>query len=77
MGKVDMDNLTMEDSATIIWAGLCHEDSELTPDKVMDLIDDHSSLQDVMTAVGEAMTEAFGDSSEEDQAKKKMAASSK
>ncbi len=64
MTKLDMDSLTMDDSAILIWAGLAHEDPDLSPDKVMDLIDDHSSLTKVMEAVGAAMAEAFGSAEE-------------
>lgn len=58
--KIDMDNLTMEDTAIIIWAGLVHEDKSLTPDKVMDLIDEKGNLQQVMQVMSEAMSAAFG-----------------
>lgn len=74
IAKVDMDNLTMEASATLVWAGLVHEDPELTTDKVMDLIDDYSSIQEVMPVVGKALADAFGSNSSP---KKKPAASSK
>jgi len=60
VSKIDMDSLTMEETATIIWAGLQHEDSNLTPDKVMDLIDEHSNLLTVMKAMNEAFQGAFG-----------------
>lgn len=60
IAKVDFDNLTMEDTATIIWAGLVHEDKSLTPDKVMDLIDEKGNLQQVMQVMSEAMSAAFG-----------------
>lgn len=60
VAKIDMENLTMEDTATIIWAGLQHEDKDLTPEKVMDLVDDHSDIQTVLTAMGEAFAGAFG-----------------
>ena len=60
MAKIDMDNLTMEDAATLIWAGLQHEDKSLTPDKVMDLVDDHSTLPKVMETLTEALMGAFG-----------------
>jgi hypothetical protein len=60
IAKVDFENLTMEETATIVWAGLAHEDKDLTPDKVMDLIDEHGNLQDVMQNMGEAMNDAFG-----------------
>ncbi|HHY28455.1 MAG TPA: hypothetical protein GX523_17275 [Desulfitobacterium dehalogenans] len=60
ISKVDLNGLTMEDSAVLIWAGLAHEDKELTPDRVMDLIDDYSTLPEVMEAAGQALQEAFG-----------------
>jgi len=60
IGKVDMENLTMEDAAVMIWAGLAHEDPELTPDKVMDLVDEYSNIQDVLLAMSEALKGAFG-----------------
>lgn len=60
ISKLDMENLTMEDTAVIIWAGLAHEDRELTPERVMDLIDDHSDLTTVVKAMSEAMQAAFG-----------------
>lgn len=60
VSKLDFDNLTMEDTATIIWAGLVHEDKELTPEKVMELIDDHSDIQSAIEIMGKAFNEAFG-----------------
>ena len=60
ISKVDLNSLTMEDSAVLIWAGLAHEDKELTPDSIMDLVDDHSTLPKVMEAAGQALQEAFG-----------------
>ena len=52
--------LTMNDYATIIWAGLYHEDNKLTPDKVMDLVDKHSSLPEVSKTMWEALNSVFG-----------------
>ncbi len=60
IAKIDMDNMSIEDMATFVWAGLVHEDRDLTPDKVMDLIDAHSNLAAVMQAMGEAFQGAFG-----------------
>ncbi len=51
--------LTMEEYATLIWAGLVHEDKDLTPDKVIDLIDEHSSLVDVTRDMWKALNETF------------------
>lgn len=60
IAKIDFNNLTMEDTAIIIWAGLQHEDKELTPDRVMDIIDESGKLQETIEAMGEAVSEAFG-----------------
>ena len=69
VSKIDMDNLTMEDAATLIWAGLQHEDKGLTPDKVMDLVDDYSNVQTVMIAMGKAFAGAFGADAPEEEVK--------
>ena len=60
ISKINMNELTMDDSAILIWAGLAHEDKNLSPDKIMDLVDDYSSLPEVIEAVGTALQEAFG-----------------
>lgn len=65
ISKIDFENLSMEDTATIIWAGLVHEDKGLTVEKTMELIDEHGKLQEVMVAMGEAFSQAFGGKSEE------------
>lgn len=60
VSKIDMDSLTMEETATIIWAGLQHEDKNLTPERVMDLIDEYSSLPKITKAMQKAFIDAFG-----------------
>ncbi len=69
ISQIDMDNLTMEDAAVMIWAGLQHEDKGLTPDKVMDLVDDHSNIQTVMIDMGKAFAGAFGADAPEEEVK--------
>lgn len=58
--KIDFDEVTYQDMAVIIWAGLEHEDSSLTPEKIAELIDEHSDIETIVTAMGEAMAESFG-----------------
>lgn len=60
ISKVDMESLTMEETATLIWAGLAHEDKELTPDRVITLVDDYSNVTKVLSLAGEALQGAFG-----------------
>lgn len=64
ISKIDLENLTMEDAAVMIWAGLVHEDKDLTPDKVMDLVDEYSDITTVLQAMGEAFRSAFGGNEE-------------
>lgn len=52
--------MTYEEIATILWAGMSHEDPELTPEKVAELIDEYSDIQTAVVAMSEAMQEAFG-----------------
>ncbi|KAF5047422.1 hypothetical protein DSECCO2_460530 [anaerobic digester metagenome] len=52
--------LTMEKTATIIWAGLVHEDNTLTPEIVMDLIDEYSSIPEVTKEMWKALNSVFG-----------------
>ncbi len=56
--------LTMENYAIMIWAGLAHEDKNLTPDKVIDLIDEYSSLKKVSKVMWEAFNDAFASDEE-------------
>lgn len=65
IAKIDMDNLTIEETATMIWAGLVHEDRDLTVEKVMDIIDEHSTIGKVLAEMGKAMSDAFGGDKDE------------
>lgn len=60
ISKLDLDNISVKDMRTIIYAGLYHEDKNLTPERVGELIDDFSDINTVAEKLGEAMTEAFG-----------------
>lgn len=60
ISKIDMNSMTQRELATFIWAGLEHEDKELTPDGVMDLIDDHSDIQSAATVLAKAIQESMG-----------------
>jgi hypothetical protein len=70
-------NMTMDAYATVIWAGLVHEDPDLTPEKVMDLVDGFSSLPAVTVKMWEALNAAFGAGAEDVQKNGKQAAKAK
>lgn len=61
ISQIDFNNITYEDLSHVIHAGLVHEDKELAPEKVVELIDEYSDVQTVVVAMTEAMQEAFGD----------------
>lgn len=58
--KLDLKNVGIKDLLIITYAGLCHEDSNLTIEKIGDIIDEYSSLGEIAEKVGEALTLAFG-----------------
>jgi len=59
ISKIDMNDLSMKELATFIWAGLAHEDNSLTPEKVMDLVDEYSNITEVTDKLLEAINQAF------------------
>lgn len=56
---IDNGGLTMHAYAVLIWAGLVHEDKDLTPDKVIDLVDEYSSIKTVTEEMWKAFNGAF------------------
>ena len=71
MAKIDLEELTMEQTAIVICAGLVHEDSKLTPTKVMDLVDEKGNLQEVLEAMAKAFGESFNGGEEINEGKNK------
>jgi hypothetical protein len=57
--KLDLENISMKDLRTIVYAGLCHEDKDLTPEKVGELMDDYSDITKIAEKLGEAFNIAF------------------
>lgn len=65
IGQIDFNNLSIEETMTIVWAGLYHEDKELTVDSLMDIIDEHDiKIGAVVEAMGLAINDAFGEGGE-------------
>jgi len=57
--SLDLDNLTMRQLGTVIWAGLYHEDKNLTVEKVMELVDEYSNIVEVVEIMSQAFQKAF------------------
>ena len=58
--------LSMKDYATIIHAGLLHEDKNLTPEQVMKLISEHSTIGKVTKVMWKAFNAQFATGDEEE-----------
>ena len=52
--KLGQDTIGVNEMMVILWAGLLHEDSSLTLDKVIDLVDEYSSLEEAAEKIQEA-----------------------
>lgn len=63
--NLDLDNLSTDEIATLLWAGLVHEDSELTPDKVIDLVDEFSTQSIVYPIIAKAYIDSIVEGTEE------------
>ena len=60
ISQLDLANLRTKEAAVVIWAGLYHEDKELSPKQILELIDDsEADYTKIMEVVGEAISEAF------------------
>lgn len=70
LAKLNLQECTIDDLTVIIWAGLVWEDPELTPERLMDIIDNADmSLEQILTMITTAMSEAYaGDKSRGEQA---------
>lgn len=61
LSKIDFDDLKIDELIKITWAGLVHEDKELTEDKLMTLLDENNvSMQKLAEGIAEAMKRSFG-----------------
>ena len=72
VATIDMENMSMEETAIMMWAGLQHEDKSLNPDKVMDLVDDHSSYSEAVVEMSKALTLAMAGEEALEQMEKEM-----
>lgn len=59
MLSLDFNKVSIKDLGVLIWVGLYHEDKDLTPEKVMELIDEYSTIEEAAELMGKAIAEAF------------------
>jgi len=66
MAKIDFANSTIDDLIIIMWAGLVHEDKALTPEGLLDIIDNSdASILEITKTMNEAITAGFGGATNE------------
>lgn len=70
--KASKGELTIRETFTVIWAGLVHEDKELTVEKVMDLVDEFSDLDEVTNAMAKALEKSRAKGGSEPKNSKKI-----
>ena len=58
--NLDLNSVSVKDLRVILYAGLYHEDSSLTPEKAADLVDEYSDIETAAEKIAEAITLAFG-----------------
>lgn len=69
--SLDMSKVGVRDLLAIVYGGLYHEDKSLTLEKVGNLIDEYSNLNEIAEKIGEALSIAFGgDSAEKESGEK-------
>lgn len=59
ISKLNFDEMTMREMATVVYAGLVHEDKELTVDRVLDLMDEFGDIEELGEALGKALEIGF------------------
>lgn len=60
ISDININRLSFGEAAKLIWAGLEHEDRELTPDRVLEIMDDHDlSMGEILGMAAEAIVMAF------------------
>jgi hypothetical protein len=61
LAKLDYENEDMEDYIpALFFAGLAHEDKELTPEKTTELIDEHLGIKGALDLLPQIIEETFG-----------------
>lgn len=59
--SIRLDAIRIKEVAVLTWGGLYHEDKTLTPDRILELFDEHDiDYTQIMLVVGQALAESFG-----------------
>ncbi len=58
LSEIEWDKMSIREAVTILWAGLVWEDTELTVDDLMDLVDEYSSTDEMYAVLGSAQSDS-------------------
>lgn len=62
ISSVNFGAMTVAETMVVAWAGLVHEDKELTPEKLIDLIDENNiKFTDFASVMAQAIADAYGE----------------
>lgn len=62
IAKIDWNNLMIDELITVLWAGLIHEDKELTQERLFDIIEELGlSYTDLENAITGGLSDSYGD----------------
>ena len=76
LAQIDFNNLFIKDAAYLLWAGLVHEDKDLTFDQLFDILDsiDDMTLLGIQSSIYKAVGDAYGPAEVVEDENPKMAA---
>ncbi|HOA79962.1 MAG TPA: hypothetical protein PKK61_02715 [Defluviitaleaceae bacterium] len=60
LNKAQRGKMRIKEIFTLLWAGLVHEDNQLTVKKLMQIVKEYSDIDSVSFKIGEALAKSFG-----------------
>ena len=61
LARLDFNAITVDEIMTVVWAGLVHEDKDLTVERLYDIVDDNNiPLNTIVDALQKAIGDAYG-----------------
>lgn len=60
LDKAQRGKMRIKEIFTLLWAGLVHEDNQLTVKKLMQIVNEYSDIDTISEKIGEALAKSFG-----------------
>ena len=75
LAKIDWNNMMIDELITVLWAGLVHEDKELTKERLFDIIEElELNYDDLQNAITGGLNDSYGDNEGQGENPKEAAA---